>query len=106
VHRDYSRNAKWWTRILAVFRELFGIFQGINNFRFIQRFLRNLGWMKKTETRAHTQTHIYIYIYIYTHTHIHAVLMFAIKLFCNTLYIIRTAVLPERIRGNIPKTLL
>jgi hypothetical protein len=51
---------------------------------------------QKTETRARSRTHAR------THTHIYTVLVFAIKLFCNTLYIIRTIVLPER----IPKTLL
>jgi hypothetical protein len=50
--------------------------------------------------RKNTNAHARIYLFIY------AVLMFAIKLFCNTLYIIRTSVLPERMRGNKPKTLL
>jgi len=43
---------------------------------------------KKTQTRTHAHN---IFIYLFIYLFIYAVLMFAIKLFCNTPYIIRTS---------------
>jgi hypothetical protein len=104
VHGDYSRTANSGQKFLQYFENYLEFFAVLIIMDLLQDFCGMLvgGIKKHKHKRARTHTHIYIFLYIY----IYAVLMFSIKLFCNTLYIIRTSVLPERINSNIPKTLL
>jgi hypothetical protein len=58
VRGDYSRFGKWWTKIPAVFQEMFGIFRGIKNCAY-SKFSEER-WLEGKKTQTQTHTHIYM----------------------------------------------